>query len=258
MTRSPQHESKHVSVWKRVARALLVFVLSLLLFLGWKLATGNFATVLRGRVYRSGQMGAQALGSHVRDHKIRTVLNLRGSHPEEAWYRQERAEVLAQGATQIDVAMSSCEWMSRAQARAVVNVLNTCEYPVLIHCWRGAERTGLISAFTELLRPDGSLRSARGQFSIVHLFLPLGDGAIMPEHLDRYEDWLKERGLNHTPSEFKRWVAEGFQPGQPSRENWPYDPYPLVVVTRPQASAEMQTVAGRQQNEPSAAPRLTR
>ena len=27
--------------------------------------------------------------------------------------------------------------------------------------------------------------------------------------------------------------TEGFQPGVPNREQWPYDPYPLVVVTRP-------------------------
>ena len=28
-------------------------------------------------------------------------------------------------------------------------------------------------------------------------------------------------------------MAEGFQPRKPSREDWPYDPYPLVVITRP-------------------------
>jgi protein tyrosine phosphatase (PTP) superfamily phosphohydrolase (DUF442 family) len=219
---------------KVAARTIAVLVVLVVLGpLAWKLATANFATVGPGRVYRSGQMGAREIGRIVRQERIRTVLNLRGAHPESDWYRQERAAVLAQRATQIDVAMSSCEWMSRAQARAVVKVLDTCEYPLLIHCWRGAERTGLISAFTELLRPAGSLRSARGQFSISYLFVPVGEGLIMSKHLDQYEGWLRTQGLSHSPAAFRRWVGEGFTPGKPSRENWPYDPYPLVVVTRP-------------------------
>jgi protein tyrosine phosphatase (PTP) superfamily phosphohydrolase (DUF442 family) len=244
---------------KVAIRAVLVIVVVVVLGpLGWKLATANMATVVSGHVYRSGQMGAAALGGVVREKKIRTVLNLRGAHPEEAWYRQERAAVLAQGATQIDLAMSSCEWMSKAQLRALVRVLDTCEYPILIHCWRGAERTGLVSAFTELLRPGGSLDSARGQFSVAHLFVPLGDGALMPVHLDRYEAWLHAEGLSHSPAAFRRWVAEGFQPGMPSRDAWPYDPYPLVVVTRPQSLGNAPFALLRPHPEPAAAPSLRR
>src|SRR5205823_11137226 len=97
----------------------------------------------------------------------------------------------------------------------------------------GAERTGLVSALAELLRPGGSLDDARAQFSIRYLFLPVRDGARMAAHLDRYAAWLRVQGAPHTPDRFRRWVAEGFRPGHPSREEWPYDPYPLVVVTRP-------------------------
>ena len=193
----------------------------------------NFGVVRPGQIYRSGQMGAGSLSRVVRDRGIRTVLNLRGANPDEPWYRDEREAANALGATQIDVAMSSCEWMSRVQARAIVDVLDTCEYPLLIHCWRGSERTGLVSAFSELLRPDGSLESARAQFSIRYLFVHAGDGVVMPRHLDQYEAWLAGQGLGHDPARFRRWIADGFRPGQPSREDWPYDPYPLTVVTRP-------------------------
>jgi protein tyrosine phosphatase (PTP) superfamily phosphohydrolase (DUF442 family) len=240
---------------KTIARATVaVIVLALLGPLAWKLGTANFATVVPGRVYRSAQMGAEQLGRVVHERRIRTVLNLRGAHPEEAWYRQERAAVLAQGATQVDVALSSCEWMSKAQARTLVNVLDAAEYPILIHCQRGAERTGLVSAFSELLRPGGSLRSARGQFSIAYLFLPVGDGAHIPEHLDGYETWLRVKGLSHSPSAFRRWCAEAYQPGQPSRDAWPYDPYPLVVVTRPEASAVEARQIGRNQTQTETTP----
>jgi protein tyrosine phosphatase (PTP) superfamily phosphohydrolase (DUF442 family) len=202
-------------------------------FLAWNLATGNFATVRTGRVYRSGQLRATDLASKVRDHRIKTVLNLRGSHPETAWYRAERSATLGNGATQIDMALSSCEWISRDQARMLVQMLDTCEYPVLIHCWRGAERTGLVSAMTELLRKGSTLADARDQFSLRYLFVRAGDGALMRDHLDCYEEWLRAGGRAHTPECFREWVATGYRPGLPCREQWPYDPFPLVVISRP-------------------------
>jgi protein tyrosine phosphatase (PTP) superfamily phosphohydrolase (DUF442 family) len=228
---------------RRAVAALVV--VAPLCWLGWKLGTDNFETVDPGVVYRSAQMDARALGRAVRTHGIKTVLNLRGSHPESAWYRQEREATLAQGATQVDVAMSSCEWMSKVQLQAVVHVLDTAEHPILIHCWRGAERTGLVSAFTQLLRPGVSLEDAKAQFSIRYLFLPVGDGAVTRQHLEQYEAWLKRQGAEHTPARFRQWACEGFRPGKPSREDWPYDPYPLVVVTRPEPEALPQETLSR-------------
>ncbi|HMB07204.1 MAG TPA: tyrosine-protein phosphatase [Isosphaeraceae bacterium] len=218
--------------WSLRSLAVLLLPLGLL---GWNRATNNFATLAPGRVYRSGQMPAESLARTIRAKGIRTVLNLRGPNAAAPWYRAERSATLGAGATQIDIAMSSCLWMSRAQLRALVHVLDTCEYPLLIHCAWGSERTGLASAFAELLRPGATLDDARAQFSIRYLFVRAKDGKIMAEHLDQYEAWLRARGEPHHPDRFRRWVAEGFQPGQPGREQWPYDPFPLVVITRPAA-----------------------
>jgi hypothetical protein len=203
-----------------------------LLFVAWDQARSNFGTVQPGRVYRSGQMPAASLRRTIREYNIRTVLNLRGPN-RDAWYRAERAATLGSGATQIDIPMSSCLWMSRAQLSTLVETLDTAEYPLLIHCQWGSERTGLVSAFTELLRPGGTLADARAQFSIRYLFLRIKDGKITAEHLDQYADWLGTHGWTHDPSRFRRWVRDGFRPRLPNREQWPYDPYPLVVVTRP-------------------------
>jgi protein tyrosine phosphatase (PTP) superfamily phosphohydrolase (DUF442 family) len=215
-----------------VVRPCLVLVLAAAGFVAWNLVTGNFQTVRPGHVFRSGQMRSIDLANKVHSHAIRTVLNLRGAHPEEAWYRAERSAVLAAGATQIDMALASSEWMSRDQLRMLVRVLDTCEYPVLIHCWRGAERTGLVSALTELLRPGGTLNDARGQFALRYLFVRVGDGAVMQDHLECYAGWLGEQGLTHTPERLRQWVGSGYRPGRPGREQWPYDPFPLVVISR--------------------------
>ena len=129
--------------------------------------------------------------------------------------------------------------------RALIDTLDTAEYPMLIHCAWGSERTGLVSAFAELLRPGSTLEEARAQFSVGYLFVRINDGKVMAEHLDQYENWLLERKLAHDPATFRRWVKEGFKPGVPNREQWPYDPYPLVVITRPGAEPEVIGAARR-------------
>jgi len=221
---------KAVARW--FARCAAAVILAGVLYIAWGQAHFNFGEVQHGRIYRSGQMPASALARAIRNFKIKTVLNLRGSN-KDAWYSAERKSTLNAGATQIDIAMSSCIWMSRAQIRTVLQTLDTAEYPILIHCQWGAERTGLVSAFAELLRPGSTLGDARAQFSLRYLFLPVNDGKIMAEHLGQYERWLAAKGWAHEPSHFRRWVEEGYRPQLPNREQWPYDPYPLVVISRP-------------------------
>jgi protein tyrosine phosphatase (PTP) superfamily phosphohydrolase (DUF442 family) len=216
-----------------IARCTAALILAGALYVAWDQANHNFGEVQRGRIYRSGQMPASALSRTIRDQGIKTVLNLRGSNKDD-WYSAERRATLDAGATQVDIAMSSCIWMSRAQLRTVVQTLDTAQYPMLIHCQWGAERTGLVSAFAELLRPGSTLDAARAQFSVGYLFLRINDGKIMAEHLDQYEHWLVAKGWTHEPEHFRRWVEEGYRPQLPNREQWPYDPYPLVVITRPE------------------------
>jgi protein tyrosine phosphatase (PTP) superfamily phosphohydrolase (DUF442 family) len=237
---------KRPSRWARwVGRLVAAFVAACALFVTWNQATYNFGEVERGRLYRAGQMPAHTLARTIRDHKIKTVLNLRGPNSRETWYTAERATTLAAGATQVDIALSSCLWVSRAQLRALIESLSTAEYPLLIHCAWGSERTGLVSAFAELLRPGSTLEDAHRQFSIRYLFVPINDGKIMAEHLAQYERWLHRRGLKHAPEIFQRWVDQGYQPLVPNREQWPYDPYPLVVVTRPATEPTPVPTAGR-------------
>lgn len=178
-------------------------------------------------------MSAPRLARTLREHDIQTVLNLRGPNPEKEWYRAERDATIAAGATQIDVALSSCIWMSRAQLHTLIRTLDSSRYPMVIHCAWGSERTGLVSAFAELLREGSTLDDARNQLTVAHLYVPFGDGKIMGEALEQYASWLRAKRIAHRPAAFREWAAEGYKPGEPDREKWAWDPYPLIVVTRP-------------------------
>jgi protein tyrosine phosphatase (PTP) superfamily phosphohydrolase (DUF442 family) len=226
-----------------VPRTLAALLLLLGAFVAGRYGTGNQGTVIAGRVYRSAQLSGTGLSRAIRDRGIRTVINLRGANPDQAWYRQERAATLAAGATQVDVPLASDHWLSREQARTLVELIDTCEPPLLVHCEWGAERTGLFSAFVALLRPGGSTDEALAQFHAWYLFLPVRDGLRMRGHVLAYRRWLAERGRAHSPEVFRHWIRSEYRPGHPSREDWPYDPYPLYVVTRPPKAADR--LAGR-------------
>jgi protein tyrosine phosphatase (PTP) superfamily phosphohydrolase (DUF442 family) len=221
---------------RKAAAALILVIAPPSGYFAYRVATGNFGVVEPGRIYRAAQMNAGQLTRTIRDQGIRTVINLRGRNPTNAWYNDELDATLKAGATHIDLPMASDQWLARSQIRTLVETLDTSEYPVLIHCQFGAERTGLVSAYSVLLRPGGTMEEARGQFSAAYMFLPIKDGATMIAQVDAYASWLDGRGLAHTPGHFRRWLAVDYRPGTPSREFWPYDPYPLRVVIWPEGA----------------------
>lgn len=214
-------------------RALFASSLILGLFVTLRWTSGNFGVVVPDRIYRAAQLSPGSLAKTIRQHGIKTVLNLRGANPDQAWYRRERQSTLEAGATQVDFPMSSDQWLSIEQARTLLEILKTSEYPILIHCEWGAERTGLVAAICELTRPASTLADARREFSTYYLFLPMKDGLVMRGHLDRYERWLVQSSSPHSPETFRRWLLGEYRPGSPSRQHWECNPYPLKVVTRP-------------------------
>jgi protein tyrosine phosphatase (PTP) superfamily phosphohydrolase (DUF442 family) len=207
------------------------------LFVGWRWGSGNLGTVTPGRIYRSAQPTAKLLSSVIRQNRINTVLNLRGSNPDQAWYQQEKQATLEAGATLLDFPMSSDQWLSHDQIKTLLDVLDTTEYPILIHCEWGAERTGLVAAICALLKEGSRLENGRAEFSAYYLFLPVKDGLVMRGHLQLYERWLAMHGETHSPKIFRVWLTQAYEPGKPSREHWPCNPYPLKVETRQSGEA---------------------
>ena len=222
-----------------VRATFAVSALSAGMFFGWRSSVDNFGVVLSadkspaGAVYRSDQMQPDDLALTIRELGIRTVLNLRGPNPGESWYDAERSAVVSSGAELVDMSLSSSEWMSRQQAIALARVLKDSPRPLLIHCYHGSERTGLASAMTHLLTTGQSVESARREFSWRYLYFGLGDGVTTLAQFDSYRNWLATNEKTHSPEMFEHWLATDFTPKWPSREQWPYDPYPLVVKSSP-------------------------
>jgi protein tyrosine/serine phosphatase len=118
---------------------VLAFALTLYL-------TGNYHTVIAGELYRSAQLSPAALARHQAEDGFRSVLNLRGASPQSDWYRDELQASADLGLTHADFRLSARKQITPAEVQALVAVMRDLPKPILIHCLRGADRTGFAVA----------------------------------------------------------------------------------------------------------------
>jgi hypothetical protein len=175
---------------------------------------GNLHTVVPGLIYRSAQPSAAELETICRDKGIRTVINLRGCGAPMDWYLAECRVTQRLNVSQENIDMSATRLPSPSEVRRLVEVLDHCEYPILIHCLCGADRTGLASTIAKLLRTDADLPDALQELTINFGHVRIGKAAQLDRFFQLYADWLAERRIMHTPDGFREFVADGYCPGE--------------------------------------------
>lgn len=168
----------------------------------------NFHEVVPGRVYRCAQLSPADLEATVKRHAIRTVVNLRGCCPDQDWYLDECRAVTRLNVSLEDICLSAGRYPSIHELRQLVDVLDHADYPLLLHCKQGADRTGLVSALVVLLETDGTLADARWEMSACNGHLALGRPANLDTFLDLYERWLAERDQFHCGPALRTWLAD--------------------------------------------------
>jgi hypothetical protein len=189
----------------------------------------NFHTIIPGHAYRSAQLSGAELEQTVRANGIHTVVNLRGSCDPCPWYLEESRATNRLNVCQEDICFSAGHLPSVYEMRRLLEVLERTEYPILLHCRRGADRTGMVAAVVLLLQPRATLRQARRQLGLRYGHVGLGRPANLDEFLDLYDEWLRGQGLTHSAAVFRRWLEDGYCPAECRCEITPFDvPTPVV------------------------------
>lgn len=204
--------------WRRRARAGAVVALVALAGAAWTFRNpwfrGNRGVVAPGLVYRSAQpVGDWA--ERVRADHLATVLNLRGGTDADPWYRAEVAATRELGVAFYDLPMAATARPTRTQLLAVLDVLDRCAYPLLIHCKSGSDRTGLVSALYLMSREGRPPEAAERAFSVSYGHVPLRGTAHLHEPLREYAAYLAGRHLSHTAARFRAWVERDYRDADP-------------------------------------------
>ncbi len=167
-------------------------------------------TVVKGRVYRSAQLSADGLQKIIREKGIRSIINLRGNYTEAEWYIRER-EISERNSVRLyDIMLSAHDLPEYGKLMSILDVLSRAERPILIHCKRGSDRTGMVSALVLVLEEDPPLSRIKEQFSWRHGVFPFYR-SIGPLFFAKYEQWLERAHTVHSKDTLIYWIRNEYR-----------------------------------------------
>lgn len=165
---------KRIKRWgKRAVLGVVASIAIIAASLGVLQLMGNFHRVVDGELYRSAQVTSDDLHDYVREHGIRSVINLRGANVGAEWYDNEVRTAKQLGLHHYDFRMSSSRQLKKDEALQLIAIMRDAPKPLLIHCRAGADRTGLASALYMAAIAKGTEWQAEKQLWLTYGHVPL-------------------------------------------------------------------------------------
>ncbi len=117
---------------------------------------------------RMAQPSESDLEKVLEDDDIRSIVCLRDHNPGKEWYDTELAFAEANELDFYAVRLSKNRLPTREQLGDLIVIYKTAEYPMLVHCQSGSDRTGFAAVVYRLVILDEPLDDALESFSIWH------------------------------------------------------------------------------------------
>jgi protein tyrosine/serine phosphatase len=157
------------------------------------------------RAWRSAQPAPHQIRAMARQ-GVRTIVNLRGERRCGS-YRLERSACERYGITLVNFHIRGRRAPFREEIKAAIELFERVEYPMLIHCKSGADRTGLMSTLYRFLKEGVPLSEARRQLSLRYGYLRHSRSGILDLFFTNYLEDNQRR-----PVSFVDWVDNVYDP----------------------------------------------
>jgi hypothetical protein len=176
-------------------------------------------SVIEGKVYRSGQLSDNVLKNLISEKNVRSILNLRGESDNLEWYMHEKKIAVENNVRLYDVGISSNELPDCRNLLDIIGILFTSQKPLLIHCNRGVDRTGMVSALALAIEDDPPLSELKKQFSFGYGVLPFSK-SIGPYFFSLYEQWLNKSNKTHNKNNLVYWIRNEYRDSSGNLKYW--------------------------------------
>ncbi|MFA6263297.1 MAG: tyrosine-protein phosphatase [Candidatus Babeliales bacterium] len=164
-------------------------------------------TVQKEKCYRSGQLSSKRLHNCIERYGIKSIINLRGYHPELAWWQKEKGIADEHGVLLYNIAMNSKTLHSKELITALLSIFDTAPHPILVHCASGVDRAGEAAALWLLAHENAHKKKAAQQLSYQYFHVPaLWGGGTMDFFIKiwRNKEWALQE---YNPTDYLKQLA---------------------------------------------------
>ena len=181
-----------------------------------------------GGMYRENQPSPKRIAEWA-EMGIKTNINLRGDSPK-GFYLLEKEACEKHGITMIDFRVYSRDTHTPEKIRAAKELFESIEYPAVMHCKSGADRTGIMGVLYRHFHMGDTIEQAVEQLSFKYLHVKQGKTGMLDFFFNDYLKYAKTHGI-----EFIDWVETVYDPADVKArfmEQWSGNPVTELILRR--------------------------
>ena len=161
-------------------------------------------------MYRENQPSPKRIALLAED-GIKTILNLRAESPK-GFYLLEEEACQKHGIKLVNFRVYSRDVHTREKIRAAKALFPTLEYPVMMHCKSGADRTGFMGVLYRHFHMGDSIEQAMEQLSFKYLHIKEGKTGMLDFFFNDYLKYAAQEKEAGRDAEFIDWVVTVYEP----------------------------------------------